>query len=127
MATYGQAKISLQDFANVAGGNATAKRQGRRNSAAVTMADVQDHRRWVVRFFAEELLLALAAILGVLAGFYAGHAWAGVAVFLLVWGVAGLFLYRDDWGRWRRRKQGRCLHCGYDLTANVSGVCPECG
>ena len=20
-----------------------------------------------------------------------------------------------------------CLHCGYDLTGNVSGVCPECG
>ena len=21
----------------------------------------------------------------------------------------------------------RCPHCGYDLTANASGVCPECG
>jgi len=20
-----------------------------------------------------------------------------------------------------------CIHCGYDLTGNVSGVCPECG
>jgi hypothetical protein len=27
----------------------------------------------------------------------------------------------------RRRKSGRCPGCGYDLTANVSGVCPECG
>jgi hypothetical protein len=26
-----------------------------------------------------------------------------------------------------RRKTGRCLGCGYDLTGNVSGVCPECG
>jgi hypothetical protein len=24
-------------------------------------------------------------------------------------------------------KNGCCLHCGYDLTANTSGVCPECG
>jgi hypothetical protein len=29
--------------------------------------------------------------------------------------------------RRRRRKAGRCVACGYDLTANVSGVCPECG
>ena len=27
----------------------------------------------------------------------------------------------------RRRVRGRCPSCGYDLTANVSGVCPECG
>ena len=28
---------------------------------------------------------------------------------------------------WRRRRRGRCLKCGYDLTGNESGVCPECG
>lgn len=22
---------------------------------------------------------------------------------------------------------GHCQHCGYDLTGNTSGVCPECG
>ena len=27
--------------------------------------------------------------------------------------------------RWRR--EGRCSECGYDLTGNISGVCPECG
>ena len=26
-----------------------------------------------------------------------------------------------------RRKTGRCIECGYDLTGNESGVCPECG
>jgi hypothetical protein len=28
-----------------------------------------------------------------------------------------------------KRKQGNplCRHCHYDLTGNVSGVCPECG
>jgi hypothetical protein len=25
------------------------------------------------------------------------------------------------------RGYGACQHCGYDLTGNVSGVCPECG
>ena len=30
----------------------------------------------------------------------------------------------------RRRRRSRrhlCRSCGYDLTGNVSGVCPECG
>jgi hypothetical protein len=29
--------------------------------------------------------------------------------------------------RYRRRKRGLCVKCGYDLTGNVSGVCSECG
>jgi hypothetical protein len=27
----------------------------------------------------------------------------------------------------RRTHLGHCQHCGYDLTGNVSGRCPECG
>jgi hypothetical protein len=27
----------------------------------------------------------------------------------------------------RRRRRNLCIHCGYDLTGNVSGICPECG
>lgn len=26
-----------------------------------------------------------------------------------------------------RRRRGRCLNCGYDLTGNESKTCPECG
>ena len=29
--------------------------------------------------------------------------------------------------RRRRRRRGLCIHCGYNLEANVSGTCPECG
>lgn len=29
--------------------------------------------------------------------------------------------------RWRRRRKGLCVKCGYDLTGNVTGVCSECG
>ena len=29
--------------------------------------------------------------------------------------------------RRRDKPAGFCVHCGYDLTGNVSGVCPECG
>lgn len=34
---------------------------------------------------------------------------------------------RGPYRRHRRRKKGHCLKCGYDLTGNISGVCPECG
>ncbi len=29
--------------------------------------------------------------------------------------------------RRRRRRAGRCVQCGYSLTGNTSGTCPECG
>jgi hypothetical protein len=43
-------------------------------------------------------------------------------VFLPV-GIPTAFL----WYRDRRPPKGHCRNCGYDLTGNVSGVCPECG
>ena len=42
--------------------------------------------------------------------------------FLLV--AAPTFL---AWRRTRRPPAWRCRNCRYDLTGNVSGVCPECG
>jgi hypothetical protein len=45
---------------------------------------------------------------------------AAVVLFL----VHGLFVTLRTL---ERRRKGLCLHCGYDLTANTSGVCPECG
>lgn len=29
-------------------------------------------------------------------------------------------------GPLRRRKKGLCIHCGYNLRGNVTGICPEC-
>lgn len=29
--------------------------------------------------------------------------------------------------QWRRRRNGWCLECGYNLRGNRSGRCPECG
>ncbi|MCC6358656.1 MAG: hypothetical protein IT450_07930 [Phycisphaerales bacterium] len=37
--------------------------------------------------------------------------------------MAGLFWWLDR----RRPRPGCCSACGYDLTGNVSGTCPECG
>ncbi len=34
---------------------------------------------------------------------------------------------RSRFVRWRRRRNGHCRHCGYDLTGDTTGRCPECG
>ena len=39
--------------------------------------------------------------------------------------VAGIIRRRRE--KLRRQNEMRCLQCGYDLTGNVTGVCPECG
>jgi hypothetical protein len=50
--------------------------------------------------------------------------WALVAASLLPLGIRPLAW---SWRRVRRRRANVCRGCGYDLTGNVSGVCPECG
>jgi hypothetical protein len=45
--------------------------------------------------------------------------WVPIAVFSL----AGILM----WPHRRRMHVGGCASCGYDLTGNVSGRCPECG
>jgi uncharacterized paraquat-inducible protein A len=56
-------------------------------------------------------------------------------------GVTGIYFFVADTGFWfyrerniarrklqhRRRAMGCCIKCGYSLTGNSSGVCPECG
>ncbi len=39
----------------------------------------------------------------------------------------GTAFIRGPLRRYRRRRRGLCVTCGYDLMGNVSGVCPECG
>ena len=50
------------------------------------------------------------------------------------WGVVALFAFypalafiRGPARRWRRRKRGLCIHCGYNLTGLTEPRCPECG
>ena len=42
----------------------------------------------------------------------------GLGMFLLAYSI---------YPRRKRRKRQRYCRCGYDLTGNVSGICPECG
>ena len=50
---------------------------------------------------------------------------------LIVTGYAGALLFAIygcvQFRRCRSPKNGYCDSCGYDLTGNVSGICPECG
>lgn len=39
--------------------------------------------------------------------------------------ITALLIWR--WYRRHRPRPGTCRNCGYDLTGNVSGRCPECG
>ncbi len=42
--------------------------------------------------------------------------------------ISALFAMAVLWWLDRRRvRPGHCGRCGYDLTGNISGVCPECG
>ena len=50
--------------------------------------------------------------------------WPIIVIFTL---FPGTVLVYGPLRRHRRRKKGLCIHCGYNLTGNVSGVCPECG
>ncbi len=54
-----------------------------------------------------------------------------VVIFVPLWvGVGGAMTIALAQGLLKRRAHGEravCSTCGYDLTANVSGVCPECG
>ena len=49
--------------------------------------------------------------------------WAAFGVLLVLFARQAAERRRRE----KRRLMGLCVQCGYDLTGNVSGVCPECG
>lgn len=48
-------------------------------------------------------------------------------MFLLFLAYPCLAFIRGPMRRYGRKRRGRCSQCGYDLTGNTSGRCPECG
>ena len=53
----------------------------------------------------------------------------GLVLVLLYMPGFTFVLMRGSRARQRRERwaAGRCIRCGYSLTGNTSGVCPECG
>lgn len=41
--------------------------------------------------------------------------------------VGTIVVARAPLRSWHRRRRGCCAICAYNLTGNISGVCPECG
>jgi hypothetical protein len=52
--------------------------------------------------------------------------WMPSILFAVYLGISALRALVKRTPGWRRR-HGLCVRCGYDLTGNTSGVCPECG
>ena len=50
--------------------------------------------------------------------------WTASAAFLA---YPLLAFIRGPFRRYRRRKRGLCVTCGYDVRGNESGICSECG
>ncbi len=51
--------------------------------------------------------------------------WRTSVVLAFLW--VGVLFVSPRWRRRQRHRRGLCTGCGYDLTGNESGKCPECG
>jgi len=97
---------------------------------------------WPLRSYSRIASLALAGSIGfasaaivanqVFYGSSAKHPNAGAFVLgvVILWVFSALPLWivvrvRNHW--WPVDLHAHCQKCGYDLTGNVSGTCPECG
>ncbi len=56
-------------------------------------------------------------------GFHIFRLW--IPLIIIAPPTISLFCY--DTRTRRRKRLGQCITCGYDLTGNQSGTCPECG
>lgn len=66
----------------------------------------------------------IAAPGNILAVHYTGlPLWIPLALLLIL----EIGILREPWLRYSRRRRNCCVHCGYNLTGNVSGICSECG
>ena len=87
--------------------------------------------RWLGK---ERRFWGMVALLAVAGSLFAGTVIVPMAVLLVFVIFLRFYPWRcsacDKWqtrSAFRRQRLGRCVHCDYDLTGNVSGICPECG
>ncbi len=73
------------------------------------------------------LILAAAILISTREGILAPAGCILLVVAFCLW-VGGLvFVLTDTVGHRYDSDTLTCSHCGYNLTGNVSGTCPECG
>ena len=87
-----------------------------------------------LRRAAAEAMLAVAVVCTLCWGLQANYtSWKGlVSNGMLWWGgalliISVILLWRVHIWAGRESKFPHCLDCGYNLTGNISGTCPECG
>lgn len=56
-----------------------------------------------------------------------GFNFASIPLWPLIVAMMLFYGWREYVGRKRRESDHECHRCGYNLTGNVSGRCPECG
>ena len=89
---------------------------------------------WFLGEIAPRVVLGVGSGFGMYSHNYTRIGFVNSGVLFPLWSVLLLFLLypafaciRGPLRRHRHRKQGLCLNCGYNLTGNVTGRCPECG
>ena len=78
------------------------------------------------RIVASYVSLALAAGFGLAVAPGLSPTQYGAMAFVWVL-ITALVLWRLHWIRRNTHPPGHCSRCGYNLTGNASGTCPECG
>lgn len=52
----------------------------------------------------------------------------GILLLSAIFPAIGISRFHREEDRWIAERAGRfCCACGYNLTGNTSGICPECG
>lgn len=88
-----------------------------------------DHRYSATQYaLLTSLMAAAAALAGAISGYIVGAEAHYVRFFWLsiAAGIPGMLLIPFIPPR-RETKTPACIACGYDLTGNMTGICPECG
>ena len=85
-------------------------------------------RRFPPSYFSLFTMLAVGGLAGLgIAWLFGRFGMIFIMIILLEMTILLLPAYEREQKRMERRRLGLCLGCGYDLTGNRSGICPECG
>lgn len=99
-------------------------------TALVSILSFRATKRFLPGFLLSTLIatLPLLAILAFRGDFVVQLRMIGVVVLLMspIVLIVGTMVWIDRRDQ-RRMDPTRCSNCDYDLTGNVSGICPECG
>ena len=87
---------------------------------------------WKIRKPSVPAIIILTSILlWIFLACFHEYPWMVLLLFIgpgfIVVGVFAIRVHVRQFTQRDRRMRGLCIHCGYDLTGNVSSRCPECG